>query len=151
MTVRLREINSPVAPLPGKEKRLKNSILRWTFCLLFAVLGGTIPGSTGGKKTQPVNRKLSGPVKEFRIVGVDGGIRPDTILARRGDRLLITFESRDGDYEIRIKDFGIKKNLQKGEKFTLELVPTRTGIFPFRFGKDRGFRRRGLNGKIVVR
>ncbi len=139
---------------------MKTSIFRWTFYLLFAVLGGTIPGSTGGKKTQPVNRKLSGPVKEFRIVGVDGEIRPNTILARRGDRLLITFESRDGDYEIRIrdgdyeiriKDFGIKKNLQKGETFTLELVPTRTGIFPFRFGKNRGFGRRELNGKIVVR
>ena len=130
---------------------MKTSIFRWTFCLLFAVLGGTIPGSTGGKKTQPVNRKLSGPVKEYRIVGVHGEIRPDTILARRGDRLLITFESRERNYEIRIKDFGIKKNLQKGETFTLELVPTRTGIFPFRFGKERGFFGRGLNGKIVVR
>ena len=151
MTVPLRELNSPLAPPAEKGAALHNSVFRWTFCLLIAVLGGTVPGSTGGKKTEPMNRKLSGPVKEFRIVGAEGEIRPDTILARRGDRLLITFESRDGRYEIRMKDFGIKKDLQKSETITLELVPTRTGIFKFRFSKNRGFGRRGLNGKIVVR
>ena len=130
---------------------MHKSIYRWTFCLLIAALGGTVAGFPGGKKTVPVKRKFSGPVKEFRIVGADGEIRPDTILARRGDRLLITFESRDGKYEIRMKDFGIKKELQKSQTITLELVPTRTGIFKFRFSKDRRFGRRALNGKIVVR
>jgi Cu+-exporting ATPase len=83
---------------------------------------------------------------EITIV-VDGGYAPDLIVARRGVPLRLVFDRRDTGPctdEIVLADFHIRRSLPPHAKTAIEIVPDRTGEFPFSCGMNM------LHGKIRV-
>ena len=78
---------------------------------------------------------------------VEGGYSPDLILARRGVPLTLVFDRRETSPctdEIVLEDFGIRRTLPAHSKTAIEILPERTGEFPFSCGMNM------LHGKIRV-
>ena len=78
---------------------------------------------------------------------VDGGYSPDLIVARRGLPLRLVFDRRESSPcsdEIVLSDFGIRRHLPAFAKTAVEILPDRTGEFPFSCGMSM------LHGKIRV-
>lgn len=97
-----------------------------------------LPGSAASAST--------GTVAEVVIV-VDGGYSPNTVRARKGERLRLVFDRRDDSScseEVVIPAFGVKKFLPTGERTTIEVTPTGSGKIPFTCGMGM------LRGTIVV-
>lgn len=88
----------------------------------------------------------SGAVAEVVIV-VDGGYSPNTVRARKGERLRLVFDRRDDSScseEVVIPSLGIKKFLPTGERTTIEVTPAESGRIPFTCGMSM------LRGTIIV-
>jgi P-type Cu+ transporter len=78
---------------------------------------------------------------------VDGGYRPDLILARRGAPLTLVFDRRDTGPctdEVVLPDFGIRRHLPTGAATEIPIVPERAGDFEFHCGMNM------LHGRIRV-
>jgi Cu+-exporting ATPase len=80
-------------------------------------------------------------------VVVQGGYKPDLIVARRGVPLKMIFDRREESPcsdEIVLPDFGIRRALPAHARTELTLTPDRTGEFEFTCGMNM------LHGKILV-
>jgi plastocyanin domain-containing protein len=87
-----------------------------------------------------------GAIAEVVIV-VDGGYSPNTVRARKGERLRLVFDRRDDSScseEVVIPSLGIKKFLPTGERTTIDVTPTEAGRIPFTCGMSM------LRGTIIV-
>jgi Cu+-exporting ATPase len=80
-------------------------------------------------------------------VVVQGGYKPDLIVARRGVPLKMIFDRREESPcsdEIVLPDFGVRRALPAHAKTELTLTPERAGEFEFTCGMNM------LHGKILV-
>jgi Cu+-exporting ATPase len=80
-------------------------------------------------------------------VVVQGGYKPDLIVARRGVPLKMIFDRREESPcsdEIVVPEFGIRRALPAHAKTELTVTPERTGEFEFTCGMNM------LHGKILV-
>jgi len=78
---------------------------------------------------------------------VDGGYRPDLIVARRGVPLTLLFDRRDTGPctdEIVLPDFRIRRSLPSHATTAIAITPERAGDFPFSCGMNM------LHGTIRV-
>ena len=81
------------------------------------------------------------------VIVVDGGYSPNTVRARKGERLRLVFDRRDDSScseEVVIPALGIKRYLPTGERTTIEVTPTEAGRIPFMCGMSM------LRGTIIV-
>lgn len=81
------------------------------------------------------------------VIVVDGGYSPNTVRARKGERLRLVFDRRDDSScseEVVIPSLGIKRFLPSGERTTIEVTPTEAGRIPFMCGMSM------LRGTIIV-
>jgi plastocyanin domain-containing protein len=88
----------------------------------------------------------SGGAQTVTVV-VQGGYKPDLIVARRGVPLTLVFDRREESPcsdEIVLPDFGIRRALPAHQKTEISLVPERAGDFEFTCGMNM------LHGKILV-
>lgn len=92
----------------------------------------------------------TGQVRKYQITASEGGIIPGHIRVKKGDVVRLTFISRDDNYGIRFKDFGIKEKLTPEKPVVLELHPTQVGTFEFKCARTFGVARFGNNGALVV-
>ncbi len=80
-------------------------------------------------------------------VVVQGGYKPDLIVARRGVPLKMIFDRREESPcsdEIVLPEFGIRRALPAHAKTELSITPERAGEFEFTCGMNM------LHGKILV-
>jgi Cu+-exporting ATPase len=80
-------------------------------------------------------------------IAVEGGYSPDLIVAKKGVPLKLVFDRRESSPcsdEIVLPDFRIRRSLPAYAKTTIEIVPEKTGEFPFSCGMNM------LHGKIRV-
>ena len=99
-----------------------------------------------GKRRSIAARPLPSGAQEVTIV-VEGGYRPDSIVAKKGVPLKLVFDRRESNPcsdEIVLPEFGIRRPLPAREKTVIEVVPEREGEFPFSCGMNM------LHGKIRV-
>jgi Cu+-exporting ATPase len=78
---------------------------------------------------------------------VSGGYQPDRIVARKGVPLTLVFDRRETNPcsdEIVIPEFGIRRSLPAHARTSIEVIPHRTGEFPFSCGMNM------LHGTIRV-
>jgi plastocyanin domain-containing protein len=81
------------------------------------------------------------------VIVVDGGYSPNTVRARKGERLRLVFDRRDDSScseEVVIPALGIKRYLPTGERTTIEVTPNEAGRIPFTCGMSM------LRGTIIV-
>ena len=97
-------------------------------------------------KRKAVLAAPAGGAQDVTVV-VEGGYSPDVIVARRGVPLRLMFDRRESSPcsdEIVFPDFGIRRRLPAHAKTLVEILPERTGDFPFSCGMNM------LHGKIRV-
>ena len=87
------------------------------------------------------------PGRQTVTVVVQGGYKPDLIVAKRGVPLRLVFDRRETSPcsdEIVLPEFGVRRELPAHVKTELEILPERTGEFEFTCGMNM------LHGKILV-
>jgi cytochrome c oxidase subunit 2 len=91
-----------------------------------------------------------GQMKKFHVTASEGKIAPNTLRVKKGERVRITFVSRDATYGIKIKEFDVKAKVAPDRPAVVEFVPTESGTFPFRCSRFWGFKHWSTNGTLVV-
>lgn len=109
------------------------------------------------KSTQPKGNPVAaksvapGEVRKFHVTAVEGKIAPDTLRVKKGERVRITFVSKDGTYGIKFPDFeGVKGKVTPEKPAVVEFTPTTKGTFEFRCTRTWGFKHWSKNGTLVV-
>ncbi len=92
----------------------------------------------------------SDEVKKFHVTAFENKIAPNTLRVKRGEKVRITFVSRDGSYGIKFKDFEISDKVTPEKPVVVELTPTQKGTFEFRCSKSWSFKHWSKNGTLVV-
>ncbi len=99
----------------------------------------------GKRREVPARAAGSGP-QEVTIV-VAGGYTPDVVVARRGVPLRLVFDRQEESPcsdEVILPEFQLRRALPAHEKTVVQILPSRTGEFPFSCGMNM------LHGKIRV-
>jgi len=100
--------------------------------------------------TRPASRSTEPTLRKYHVTASDGGIIPGHIRVKRGEKVRITFVSRDDKYSIRFKDFGVKETLTPERPVVIVIAPGRAGSYEFRCARVWGVKRFGNNGTLVV-
>ena len=105
--------------------------------------------------TAPASRKLAAPATahsfhKITIVAVEGKITPDVIRVHRGDLVRLTFQPKDGTYEVYIPVLKLKGKATADRPVTFEFAASSEGEYEMRCTKYWGFKHWSENGKIVV-
>lgn len=138
--------------------KVRRVVLASFAAALLIAAGSSVRAGEGGKprpssKASPQAAKATAPNKlaEFRVTARDGNITPGTLKVKKGDRVRITFVSKDdATYGVKIKQFGISEKVKPGNPVTVEFVASEAGEFELRCTKFWGVHHWGENGKIVV-
>ena len=110
-----------------------------------ALLAGIYVFFFGKKKSAVAAEARAG--RQVVTVVVQGGYKPDLIVARRGVPLRLVFDRREASPcsdEIVLPEFGVRRALPAHATTELEIVPERAGEFEFTCGMNM------LHGKILV-
>ena len=108
--------------------------------------------SGSGFKGPPVASRTApdSEVQLFRIIASDGDITPSLLKVKRFKQVRLVFISKDGNYGIRFKEFGIKRKLTPEKPVIVDLMPTEPGPFEFRCTRKWGVKRFSKNGILMV-
>lgn len=101
-------------------------------------------GAVAAKSVAP------GDMKKFHVTAFENKIAPDTLRVKKGEKVRITFVSRDGNYGIKFKDFEISEKVTPEKPAVVEFTPSEKGSFEFRCTKTWGFKHWSKNGTLVV-
>ena len=99
-----------------------------------------------GKRRAVVAATARGGTQTVTVV-VQGGYKPDLIVARKGVPLRLIFDRREASPcsdEIVLPEFGVRRALPAHAKTELSITPEREGEFEFTCGMNM------LHGKILV-
>jgi Cu+-exporting ATPase len=99
-----------------------------------------------GRRRETAARPSEAGAQEVTIV-VSGGYDPDLIVARKGVPLKLIFDRRENSPcsdEVVLPEFEVRRELPAFQKTEIDVVPQRTGEFPFSCGMNM------LHGKIRV-
>jgi len=138
---------------------MRSGILRGTLLTLTALAFGAAiataeqPDQKAHQARGNVAAKSVAPgqqVKKFHVTAVDGKIAPSTLRVQRGDKVQITFVSKDSTYSIKFPDFNVSDKVTPEKPAVVELSPTTAGTFEFRCSKSVSFKHWSKNGTLVV-
>lgn len=103
-----------------------------------------------GRSAVPAKAVDSAQVKKFHITASEGRIAPDTLRVKRGQMVKITFISKDGNYGVKFKDFGVSTKLTPEKPAVVQFVADQPGTFEFRCARTRNLNKWSGNGTLVV-
>ncbi len=98
-------------------------------------------------KRRGVAARPSGAASQEVTILVSGGYSPDLVIARKGLPLKLVFDRRESNPcsdEVVLPEFQIRRALAAHARTVIEVLPKRTGEFPFSCGMNM------LHGKIRV-
>jgi heme/copper-type cytochrome/quinol oxidase subunit 2 len=108
------------------------------------------PDETSARARAVTAANTSAQVRKYQITAEEGQIIPGHLRVRAGETVRITFVSRDDNYGIRFKDFGIKEKLTPDKPVVIEIHPTVPGQYEFRCARPWGVSRLTSNGTLFV-
>ncbi|HEX9426440.1 MAG TPA: cupredoxin domain-containing protein [Candidatus Polarisedimenticolia bacterium] len=112
------------------------------------------PQATKGSQTRggavAAKSVAPGETKKFHVTAFENKIAPSTLRVKKGEKVRITFVSRDGNYGIKFKDFEISEKVTPEKPAVVEFTPGEKGSFEFRCTKTWGFKHWSKNGTLVV-
>ena len=108
------------------------------------------PDETSARARAVAAANVSAQVRKYQVTAEEGQIVPGHLRVKAGETVRITFISRDDNYGIRFKDFGIKQKLTPEKPIVLELTPAMAGTFEFKCARTFGVGRLSNNGALVV-
>jgi len=142
-----------------EEGSMRAVILRGTLLTLAVVAFAAVvavaadqPDQKGHQNRGTVAAKTVAPgqVKKFHVTAYDGKIAPSTLRVQKGDRVQITFVSKDGTYGIKFPDFDVTEKVSHEKPAVVEFTPNHAGTFEFRCSKSWSFKHWTQNGTLVV-
>jgi heme/copper-type cytochrome/quinol oxidase subunit 2 len=108
------------------------------------------PDETSARARAVTAANASAQVRKYQITAEEGQIIPGHLRVKAGETIRITFVSRDDNYGIRFKDFGIKEKLTPDKPVVIEIHPTVPGTYEFRCARPWGVSRLTSNGTLFV-
>ena len=103
-----------------------------------------------GRGSMAAKSVVPGQVKKFHVTAYEGKIAPSTLRVQRGDKVQITFVSKDSTYSIKFPDFEISEKVSPEKPAVVQFTPNTAGTFEFRCSKSVSFKRWSKNGTLVV-
>ena len=137
---------------------MKSGLLRGTL-LTLTVLAVGASVATADQPDQKAHQKrgavaakseVPGQVKRIHVTAYEGKISPSTLRVQRGEKVQITFVSKDSTYSIKFPDFDISDKVSPEKPGLVEFTPTTAGTFEFRCSKSVSFKHWSKNGTLVV-
>lgn len=75
---------------------------------------------------------------------------PATITVKKGERVQFEVTALDTTHGIEIKEFGVKRELKKGQMEVIEFTPDHAGTFAIKCSKFCGLGHGKMKGTLVV-
>ncbi|HEX7251455.1 MAG TPA: cupredoxin domain-containing protein [Thermoanaerobaculia bacterium] len=123
----------------------------WTIDRIVAIIGGSLLCGFlyvfffGGRRR--VRSATIDAGAQQVTIAVAGGYDPDVVVAKKGVPLRLIFDRREANPcsdEVILPEFEVRRALPAFAKTTIEVIPKRTGEFPFSCGMNM------LHGTIKV-
>ncbi len=90
------------------------------------------------------------PPKVFNITGRNFSFSQSELKVKKGDRVIINFESTDGFHDWSISEFSVHTDrVGAGQKSSVEFVADKTGTFEY-YCSVSSHRAAGMVGKLIV-
>ena len=89
-------------------------------------------------------------VREIAMTAKKYEFSPSEIRAHPGETVRLVITSLDRKHGFKLDDFGIDRQLPKGEAVTIEFTANQAGNFPFRCSKFCGFGHGKMKGGLIV-
>lgn len=125
---------------------MRYALLAITLLALIASACANTTATPAEKGTTP-----SGELKEFNVVAYQYGFEPSTISVKKGDKVKITFTSRDVGHGVFIPDFEVATPaFNKGQSQTIEFVADKSGTYEYFCSVYCGADHPNMRGQIVV-
>lgn len=94
--------------------------------------------------------QTTAPDLEIKVVAEKYDFKPDTITAKKGNRVRLVITAVDRDHGIKIDAFHINQKLPKGQAVSLEFTADQAGTFPFECSQFCGLGHRKMRGNLEI-
>lgn len=133
-------------------RMLRATILSMAALLITAatVLAADQASQKGDGKTVAAKSVAPGQLRKLHVTAFEGRIAPSTLRVKAGERVQITFFSKDASYGIKFKDFDVSARVSKEKPAVVEFTPNEKGTFQFRCGKTINLKKWTENGTLIV-
>lgn len=134
---------------------MRSGMLRGTLSILAVLAVGAAVVVAGqpdqkGKPGRGTAAAKAVQVKKIHVTAFDGKIAPSTLRVSKGEKVQITFVSKDSTYSIKFPDFEISDKVSPEKPAVIEFTPETIGTFEFRCSKSASFKHWSKNGTLVV-
>lgn len=92
----------------------------------------------------------AGQVREIKMTAKKYEFDPNTVTARKGERVKLVITALDHDHGFKLAAFKINERLKKGTPTTVEFTADQLGAFPFECSHFCGVGHGKMKGKLVV-
>ncbi len=136
--------------------RIVKSVLLTTAVLAVAAATVLAADQTAQTKGQTKGKAVAaksvapGEVRKFHVTAFDGKIAPNTLRVKKGEKVRITFVSKDGTYGIKFKDFEVSEKVSPEKPKVVEFTTKEKGTFEFRCSRTWSPKHWTKNGTLVV-
>ena len=113
----------------------------WSVTAFSLLAGLTLWHQTGAAQSE---------VHEIRMTVKKYEYSPAEIRVKQGEKVRLLITAMDRKHGIEIKEFGIKRELEKGKETAVEFEASKAGEFEFHCSVFCGFGHRRVKGKLIV-
>jgi cytochrome c oxidase subunit 2 len=90
------------------------------------------------------------PVREIKMTAKKYEFNPSEIRVKQGERIRLIIVSLDRTHGIKIKPYGIKREIEEGGQTVVEFTADKPGTFQFKCAKWCGFGHGRMRGTLIV-
>ncbi len=92
----------------------------------------------------------AGPDETIEVVASRRGFQPRVVNVRKGQPVRLLLSSADGEHCFALDALRVEKRIVPGRQTVLDLMPDRSGTFPFYCCLESGDAADAENGRLVI-